>query len=213
MIKLFLFVLIPFLTLPKDNPPGTIYLKQNLYIDQIEVSNIAWIEYLYWLKVKYGDASKEVQNAMPDTEVWKALYKTDFKASSIGNEFNYYPVVGISYEQAVAYCQWRSERVKETEYPKNVTYRLPTLEEFREVSTLHRKETDQKDFNKELNLYAAPEKVKGSHVLFLSDNVSEMTQTYGQSFGGTFSENDEETYSYDGPQKGLGFRCIAELIE
>ena len=43
--------------------------------------------------------------------------------------------------------------------------------------------------------------------------ISEMTQTYGQSFGGTFSENDEETYSYDGPQKGLGFRCIAELIE
>ncbi|PJC61397.1 MAG: hypothetical protein CO022_10065, partial [Flavobacteriales bacterium CG_4_9_14_0_2_um_filter_32_27] len=126
------------------NPSGTVKIKGNIYIDKTEVSNFDWREYVMWLEKTYGKTAMEYRNALPDTLVWKEKESfnepyTQYYYSHPA--YNDYPVVGISYEQAVQYCKWRTERVKElfetkmltdkkNVYPTNFEYRLPTKEEW-----------------------------------------------------------------------------------
>jgi formylglycine-generating enzyme required for sulfatase activity len=79
---------------------------------------------------------------LPDTSVWKdpAFYNAPF-ADHYYRHMAYkdYPVVGISYEQALALCKWRSERVKEffcIAYKKAIVleYQLPNKEQWEFLS-------------------------------------------------------------------------------
>jgi len=129
-------------------PPGTKKIDHNFFIDKTEVSNAAWREYLNWIKNTKGVSSLEYLNAFPDSLVWRT--KSGFNEPYIKFYLNHpaydlYPVVGVSYEQAVAFCKWRTDRVKEyfeilkqknkkSIYPKSFEYRLPTKEEWERVS-------------------------------------------------------------------------------
>jgi len=123
----------------KYPPPGTNHLLGNLFIDETEISNQTWREYMYWTKRVYGDGSPEFKFTLPDTLVWKN-YFYDFKVKYSKDltdiesltylylrnpQYSHFPVVGISYEQAVAFCAWRTNRVNEVLYidkHKNVTF-------------------------------------------------------------------------------------------
>ena len=97
-------------------PPGTIELSENQYFDKTEATNFHWLEYLYWTKRTYGRESKEYQQILPDTTVW---IKLDGKYSQQQDfylrhpVYRDFPVVGISYRQAIDFCKWRSDRVME----------------------------------------------------------------------------------------------------
>ncbi|KAB2866248.1 MAG: SUMF1/EgtB/PvdO family nonheme iron enzyme [Bacteroidales bacterium] len=88
----------------------------SFYMDETEVSNVDWREYLHWLKRVYVDYPQVYKNALPDTLVWRSPlgynepYVTDYFRHPAYND---YPVVGISWLQANDYCQWRSDRVNE----------------------------------------------------------------------------------------------------
>lgn len=124
-------------------PPGTVKINDTLYADETEISNFSWNEYESWIKNKYGSASEEYRTVLRDTNVWEdaSAYCAPYVHYYHHHPayFNY-PVVGISYEQALAYCKWRSERVKEHQYvAKNyavpaLEYRLPTKEEWEFLS-------------------------------------------------------------------------------
>jgi formylglycine-generating enzyme required for sulfatase activity len=88
------------------NPPGTIKIKENLFIDTDEVSNSDYREYLAWLRQVFGENSDRYKRALPDVKVCPDYY---FKNPEAGN----YPLVGITYEQAISYCKWRTDRVFE----------------------------------------------------------------------------------------------------
>ncbi|NLN94665.1 MAG: SUMF1/EgtB/PvdO family nonheme iron enzyme [Bacteroidales bacterium] len=89
----------------------------SFYMDETEVSNLDYLEYLYWLDRVYGETNPEVyQRALPDTLVWRSrlayndpLVETYFRHPAYMN----YPVVGVTWIQANEYCTWRTDRVNE----------------------------------------------------------------------------------------------------
>jgi formylglycine-generating enzyme required for sulfatase activity len=114
--------------------PGTVWVSVDKLIDEIEITNLHWTEFLYYTR---RDSSESAFNKMlPDTN---QLPTPDYFTNPF---FRYYPVTGITYEQAEAYCQWRTLIVNELHIrhmtlkgiipPKKFTieFRLPTEKEW-----------------------------------------------------------------------------------
>lgn len=86
------------------------------YMDETEVSNNDWREYLYWLQINFPTDRELYYNAIPDTLVWRRPlsynepYVDNYLRSSA---FQDYPVVGVSWQQAQDYCDWRTQRMNE----------------------------------------------------------------------------------------------------
>lgn len=139
-------------------PPGTVKINHKLYVDQTEVTNFNWIEYLGWIEQKDGKNSLTYQNALPDTTVWKTKLKHNepyVKYYFRHSAYRDYPIIGISYEQVVNFCKWRTDRVKElyniqrkkntkSVYPVNFKYRLPTKKEWELIASAPYSEKTQK---------------------------------------------------------------------
>lgn len=88
----------------------------SFYMDETEVSNINYREYIYWLNRVYKSYPEVFRKALPDTLVWREelaynepFVETYFRYPS----YDEYPVVGVSWLQAVEYCKWRTNRVNE----------------------------------------------------------------------------------------------------
>ena len=98
----------------RNLPPGTVWLRDSLCIDQTEIRNMDYMEFVKWTKVH---EPQQLQAVLPDTTVWHQ----GEVAATWGIESWYfqhpayreYPVVGVSYEQAIPFCKWRTDRVKE----------------------------------------------------------------------------------------------------
>jgi len=116
----------------KKSPPNTVWLYDHIFIDETEISNIHWLEYLYHLRTDSSEIN--FQKALPDTSVWLSVSDTiRWKHYLRYPAYRYYPVVGISQIQAINYCAWRSAAVnQEKSYSLNatVTYRLPSEKEW-----------------------------------------------------------------------------------
>ncbi|MCE2789633.1 MAG: SUMF1/EgtB/PvdO family nonheme iron enzyme [Saprospiraceae bacterium] len=89
----------------------------SFYMDETEVTNSNYREYLWWLKDKYYETYPEVyRKALPDTLVWRD--ELAFNEPYVETYFRHpayddYPVVGVSWLQASDFCKWRSNRVNE----------------------------------------------------------------------------------------------------
>ncbi len=88
----------------------------SFYMDQYEVSNVNWREYLHWMGNVFHNTPEIVQAAYPDTLVWREelAYNEpylDFYFTHVA--YNWYPVVGVSWEQCVNFAEWRTDRVNE----------------------------------------------------------------------------------------------------
>ena len=90
----------------------------SFYMDECEISNQDWIDYLQWLKIVFVDADLAVvyKNALPDENVWyDKLRYADKEQTYYFRHPGYrdYPVVGVSWLQVVNYAAWRTDRVNE----------------------------------------------------------------------------------------------------
>ncbi len=146
-----------------DTPSGTVKIADNLYMDQTEVSNKDWRDFMNWNKIKYGIDSEKYLSTIPNASVWqnKVLEENYLEAP----QFNNYPVVGISYEQAVSYCDWRTNQLNESLYrtehklsnstdlsdesiPTVFKCRIPTKKEWETISTIDYSEKTKKLMSK-----------------------------------------------------------------
>lgn len=99
---------------------------QSFYMDETEVTNAMYLEYLDWLKKTFPPSEEKYKDiyegASPDTLVWRnrlgydeAMTNNYLRHPSYAN----YPVVGVNWIQAVEFSKWRTERVNEALGEKN----------------------------------------------------------------------------------------------
>ena len=104
-----------------NNTPSQQHV-QSFYMDETEVTNKMYMEYLDWLKQVFPPEDKDGHykniylGALPDTLVWRSPLSanetmvTDYLRHPA---FANYPVVGVSWVQAVQFSSWRTNRVNE----------------------------------------------------------------------------------------------------
>ena len=84
------------------------------YVDKEQIKNIDWMEYQYWLEKVFGKESPEYKAAIPDQKIlFQQLPEMIAKNYAESPAYRQQPVLGVSTEQALAYCRWRSDRVAE----------------------------------------------------------------------------------------------------
>lgn len=136
-------------------PPGTVWLRDSLFIHQHEITNLDYHEFLYWIRRYHYEA---YYASLPDTLVWRKITNVPDSFAWYylrHSTFQDYPLVGVSMAQANAYCDWLTVRVNEMLYlrytkngrklmrnhiwdpvergvliPSTLRYRLPTREEW-----------------------------------------------------------------------------------
>ena len=99
-----------------DNPVKKVTVS-SFYMDETEVTNVHYREYIYWMQKIFGEQYPELlKKALPDTLVWleELAYNEPYVEYYFRHpSYNDYPVVGINWLQANEYCKWRSDRVNE----------------------------------------------------------------------------------------------------
>jgi gliding motility-associated lipoprotein GldJ len=102
------------------NNTATTQHVQSFYMDETEVTNMMYLEYLDYLKRVYPPDNPKYTNiyvgALPDTLVWRN--RLGFNETMTNNYLRHaayaeYPVVGVNWVQAVQFAEWRTDRVNE----------------------------------------------------------------------------------------------------
>ena len=99
---------------------------QSFYMDETEVTNSMYLDYLDWLKSVYPPTEENYKNiyegASPDTLVWRN--RLGYNETMTNNYLRHpsyaeYPVVGVNWIQATEFSNWRTQRVNEALLEKN----------------------------------------------------------------------------------------------
>lgn len=93
---------------------------QSFYMDETEVTNRMYLQYLDWLKQTFPPEEQGYKNiytgALPDTLVWRN--PLGFNENMVNNYLRHpayqnYPVVGVNWIQATEFSQWRTDMVNQ----------------------------------------------------------------------------------------------------
>ncbi|KIX21508.1 gliding motility protein GldJ [Flavobacterium sp. 316] len=108
-----------------NNAPSQQHV-QSFFMDETEVTNLMYTEYLFWLKTVFPPTEENYKNiytgAIPDTLVWRN--RLGYNETMTNNylrhpAYSEYPVVGVNWIQAVEFSKWRTDRVNENILEKN----------------------------------------------------------------------------------------------
>ena len=105
-----------FVTAPRDNKRRRITVS-SFFMDQYEIRNVDWREYTNWMEVVFARTAPQlVDKAQPNKQIWREelAYNEPYLQNYFTHPaFDQYPVVGVTWEQAMDYCAWRTDRVNE----------------------------------------------------------------------------------------------------
>lgn len=253
-------------------PPNGILIADNLFLDDSEVMNVHYLEYLHFLT---QDSSEQaIIKAYPDTSIFGTKHLNNLlkhkeryykkkgnkhiplsilqhdehkhEPSQKHHWWNYFsytgtkhnPVVGISYEQALAYCAWRSQFItnhynnvlqKKLKYNKldnkyiEFEFSLPDEEAWNKackndtygsaISCQIRKTNSPMHEHPTAAFDHTP---NSAGFYNLIGNVAEMTSQKGVAKGGSYQQTFEEcnpsnSLTYSKPERWLGFRCMCKV--
>jgi len=108
-----------------NNTPNQQHI-QSFYMDETEVTNVMYLEYLDWIKKVFPQTEERYKNiyegVCPDTLVWRN--RLGYNETMTNNYLRHpayanYPVVGVNWVQATEFSKWRTERVNEALLEKN----------------------------------------------------------------------------------------------
>lgn len=249
----------PFKT--KQSPPGTVWLRDSVFIDVNPVKCIDYKEFLAFVNVAYNkelrDSLKNIPPYALNIEAFrsymrlcgpdKALHKKmnipqDMKLSWDMNMNEYlnsptyknYPIVNISYNQALTYCEWRTDMVmlfyssdskdekqRNKKYYTRIKYRLPTAEEW--DYAMHKFEeyifTNYSVYAGErCATYEAIPQKRNLSFTYIPHNIAELSMEENMALGMSWRDMDttnnySKTVKYFRPSDWLGFRCVCEIEE
>ncbi len=227
-----------------EAPDANLKINDSIYIDYLEISFLAYGEYQYYLDRIYGIDSRESQKAALDSTVISQLSEfAQYNKAENGTELDVenLPVVGITYEQAMAYAEWRTSAVLENSlieadllYPYKeqdakshfspegyfsgefTGYRPRVSMDFLVFRLPTTEEWEAiysaaSDTSQTLRTIAPTYEDRSQKVQFINDNVSEMTSSKGVARGGNWLDGHKE-HIYEGSEVWLGFRCVADLM-
>ncbi len=132
---------------------SAIFLPENVsYSGRPELDNTKMVytykTYDYSQAIKNPDRPREdfvkeyTRSIYPDTTVWARMFTYSYNDPMVVNynnsrTFDEYPVVGVNYYQAEAFCQWRTQLWKgdrslkgDIPLESNATFKLPTEEQW-----------------------------------------------------------------------------------
>lgn len=205
-------------------PPGTIQIDTNLYYDECEITNMDWIEYLFWLKKIFGESSEEYLSALP----LNCEYEIPFNHPELRKD----PITGITQKQAEQYSHWRSDRVFESLLLRHKiifwdtaqnSANYFTIERFYQGLLTNRISDVSVDYYPEYRLptledrkkilqFAESGTKKSSYLLNLHSKVHEWSVHQGVAFRGdsdTLSQNNvSDTIWLSGANLQTGFRNV-----
>ena len=95
-----------------NNTPNKQHVM-SFYIDETEVTNLMYMEYLDWLEYVFPTSETRYrqiyEGALPDTLVWRNQlgYVEELTTNYLRHPaYAEYPVVGVNWLQAVQYAEW-----------------------------------------------------------------------------------------------------------
>lgn len=137
----------------------------SFYMDETEVTNLMYLEYLDWTKRVFPADDEKYEKIylgiLPDTLVWRN--RLGYNETYTNNYLRHpayasYPVVGVNWIQAVEFSKWRTERVNE-----NALEKAGYLEKDAKIL----KVTAEKTFNTETYLNAPSKAFGGDEKIVL----------------------------------------------
>lgn len=220
--------------------PGVKQVRDSLFLDETEVANLHWLEYLHFVRRDSSDAFYRAQ--LPDSTAQPRLRGNVTKGVATGDTasylrhpaYRYYPVVGITHAQATNYCRWRTAVVRQlmpgpaphrartayaaahrkllAAYDVRATYRLPTPAEWELAASLPAAPNvpAARTALADINANAA----NSLGIRNLAGNVAELTALPSVVKGGSWFQPGVPTAAdvrNSGPRAWLGFRCACDV--
>ncbi len=225
------------------NPPGTIFLKENLYIDPIPVTNLEYNFFLQSIKQfwspklndsitnlpLYGISSDinskmNLENAsfylkMSLDEKLKVADKLPLKEYFRYPFHSEYPVVYINKKQAEMYCLWRTNMVM-----ISWAYKSRTLKErLNYPKRIRYRLPTQAELNYAINSFSTQEKLTKTNeksILKYRPRQNKLKNFFNNNISEyvydskiPFGTNWRATSEFPAENDYTGFRCVCEVIE
>lgn len=111
-------------------PPGTLPIAKGKFLDQTEIANIHFEEFLFFVVKDSGRYKDRVYLPKQENKYVLNYYKN--------SEFSFFPVLAVTYQTAQTYCKWRADKLNEglknmlRDEPNKYKFRgrLPSKEEW-----------------------------------------------------------------------------------